>query len=323
MQAAHAADDAFNCVPLAPERVVPLDALAVVSNALKSMKKDTCKVVDLDQYMPRLPDLKITKALCKPEKVYQICEVTKAFAKHHTTSSYAFGALAQKTGSICPAGQGISDDQLVRHREKAFQYTALKFKLLTQDPAMQFHCCGNNQNCKERWSATKLHLVVGLGVESQLAQIRQNTIAEIELSTGRIANCFTADCIDKVLLHELGHSCRRWQKESSEQKLRTPSFEETARDLSDYIGKDGADCVTKGLHSYYNGTSGDFRKRVNLDRWADEAFADIVFAGEWGTAGLVWICDGQEDETHADPKAYIGCFIYDPKFKNKFCTQDE
>ncbi len=316
----HAQSKQLKCVPLVKERVVEFDALTLVNLTLKSFDNKNYDSDFVGYDFVKIPDYKLTADVCSSKDANKICRDVSYYVKSYTGSVLAMGGLeSYGNETTCKPGTGFSDDQIIKARERVFKYTALKFRYFVKNPEMQKHCCGDNQTCKEQWAATKLRLIIGAGTLNYKAHNLILPPHYIEISSARLANCWTTGCVDDLLLHELGHACHRWQKESYGQEPGVPKAKETAKDIEFYLGKDGTACVMNGLSSYYNGTSGSFRQKINRDRWLEEAFAEIVFAGEKSLEGVSWLCNSLEDDLHGHPKSFLGCLMYDPKFKNKFC----
>jgi hypothetical protein len=289
------------------------EAVALVNRTLDIRKPGNCKcsqsqvVSPEDISFPRVKDFKLNVKDCSILRPIPLCSIAKQKTLMATSSEVAW-----KVPPVCPNGYDLPDTEILRRNSQKLKYAATKFYEITQDTNMQIRCCGKNTTCQKNWSATKLKLLMGrLGSANREASY---TYPDVEIGLSRITNCQSEDCIDGALFHELGHACHRQQRGPG-----NPSASETFQDMKYYLGKDGTDCVKGGLNSYYGRIKSNKKKLIDFDEWADEAYADAIFADFWGPAKLGWNCRGRENADHCDPKAYLSCFFEIPGFRNRFC----
>jgi hypothetical protein len=297
---------------------VSLDGVELINLALGPKKTVGCcgsgksNNVSQSTYLPRLPDFKVKKPYCDHPLLDERNALFCTFAfKIAEKNGIDFTSIAQSVDT-CPPGFTIPEKNIIRKNSEKFKFAIQRFYELTANLALRNHCCGTNQECIEKWSQLKLQIILGLPQNEFSASTRY---LHVQMSPGRIANCETKDCIDAAFYHELGHACHN--AENSHIAPRKAS--ETFHDLKAFMGEVGTKCVQERLNKYLNEPHPGENKITDFDEAAEEAYADAVFAGEWGTSAILINCSSMQDYKHAAPRSYIPCFTHIAKFRNRFC----
>lgn len=260
-----------------------------------------------------------------PMSVATMCSKAKDQCKEKTGNSSCFFGLEVEPS--CTGYGVVTEEQLVELRSNNYTYVEARFAEITRSRDFQEKCCGANQACKTGFAATELWFLEGFGSGELIGRTSTRTV-DLELSIAEIGNCQNAECLEGLLLHELGHVCHIWQAKTSTSKgdpeyqgVGIPSLEKTKADLKKLLGDKGADCVLKGLQARLKVADPANASPGTLTSWLEEAYADAMFIGSWPAARIAYNCNAIEDKEHALPTSYMSCFNEVESFKNKYCEK--
>jgi hypothetical protein len=247
---------------------------------------------------------------CDVDDVSKICVEAEKSCERLTGRASCF----QTPGESDPC---LDEPEIMQKSAARISYAAHRFYQLARDEKMLDHCCGQNARCRDGWPQTRIVLLKGLGPDDRTAHFDPIS-KNVEVSVSVLAGCRSRDCIDGYFFHELGHACQYWHHSGAEPTgLRYP-VEQTRREIEDYLGPEGAQCVMDGLKAR---SSANHDTELDFAEWAEEALADAIFVGQWGTGAWARSCMAREDSLHAKAKFYSRCFLhYLPEVKNALCS---
>jgi hypothetical protein len=258
------------------------------------------------------------KVSCNPMSVDKLCAQSNQACKQTTGDQFCFSGLLTKPN--CPNVKTITEAELKTLRSNNFTYMEARFRSIKLDKVLQERCCGTNEFCKKGFAATELVIKDGLGREELIGRIRLSN-ATMEVSIAQIGSCRNTECLEGLLIHEMGHVCHARQKQTTAVYSQAPlqTVENVKADLKYYLGEKGADCVTKSLQNRARVADPKVVGPAPLVSWAEEAYADAVFIGSIQPSRIAYLCGANEDSDHAQPKTYMGCFVENKMFRDKFC----
>jgi hypothetical protein len=245
------------------------------------------------------------------------CESVTEYVNKRTGNSAAFWGLTSSGKCGAPGQVFFSDQAMLGLRSENFDYAGRELPRIVHDPAIQTQCCGDDSRCSKRFANIRMLLITGVGDEDVYAEDGQHEPYNVEVTLGRVANCRSQDCIDFVFYHELGHACHSLQHY---QKNQDAEFwaNATLKDMDRYLGSDGVACVKAALRS--GGAGSLDEKDIPGAYWAEEAYANVVFAGRQGIAGIATLCASPADKYHSRPRDYLGCLLKTPELQSRYCT---
>ena len=235
-------------------------------------------------------------------------------------------------------------------RKETFSYALSSFAKMRDSLIFQERCCpksilktdDSQKKCISFFSSTQLFLLKGLSEEDLTADyqgFRDDPF--IEISEARLLYCKNQECIDDVLLHEMGHACQHSRGNMLELFQCQVSKKVIKKDLTLFFGKTAAECVLDGLNTefkYYSKSvklQNVYRSKkykLNppcLNRWTQEAFADLIFIDQRKSpAAYERLCRFSEniseninddlDETHG-PSYVSECVLNQSPYREALC----
>ena len=249
-----------------------------------------------------------------PSEVARFCADNSRKTSTVTNHPAAFFALKP----TCP-----SQDEMLKRNVEKFRYLAQSFNQKIQDPQMALQCCGNqagesgDSSCVRRWKETRLLVVAGLPPNNQT--VHTETLSHkpsvVMISIPMVANCRSQGCIDRALLHELGHVCINSVdlKERGKRKMMEAYFQH----LTQVTGSEAAQCIQDAIFQEDQKQS---RNSHDVTVWYEEAVANATFSSGWNAEAYGWACMGDEDYDHAELRAYLQCFSKIPATAKKLCA---
>ena len=173
--------------------------------------------------------------------------------------------------------------------------------------------------------SVRLFVLRGLPFDSQIGgyDFYSN---HLEASEGILLGCRDTACISHSLLHEMGHACVRARLDTHHElsiysegirdegdchgELTRPT-NQMMQTLNAIFGVSTAECVARSIRA---------RPGPCFVTRLGEAVADGVFMSEWTKlSSFAWDCSANEDQDHANPLAYLPCFLKRPEINRNFC----
>jgi hypothetical protein len=158
-------------------------------------------------------------------------------------------------------------------------------------------CCGDKKQCRERFLATSLRFDPS---NRSLAHYHsdndpQGTIDNyVNISYGKLAENYTLEGVERVLLHELGHSCQFAIISENAQDYAlfvsesTACLASTGEKFLKLLSRSSQACLINKLKMQRDEISQP--QNFCFGKWYREAFADMVFRSEMKTI-YHWIYD--------------------------------
>lgn len=184
-------------------------------------------------------------------------------------------------------------------------------------------CCLGNTACSKYLKEIPLEI----SADNEIRQMKGKYDffnKKVLISDRAIQECTTLECLQEIILHEMGHACQAASFESYHiitQKLNSivRFFKVTGEGIltsafAGYemnIGPSRRNCIMQALQNAKNNLHPN--SSIIEMSWIREAFADAIFA-PMRASPLHWrqSCELKADETHADRKEYLHClFIKD------------
>jgi hypothetical protein len=230
-----------------------------------------------------------------------------------------------------------------------FGKAATLFEQIRDNEANLIRCCDHewaHSKCRELFQKTKLRIILGLGPNSILGRTgtvdngSQEKSLQIVASEAILLRCKDEACIERLLLHELGHACESSAVQQDDSKISLGSLTIPNRSQLDQLYFDckrGTNTIGETeTANLFKGSlmGGQIPKEVALCLYevtkanggcmgarAQEIFADAIFASHWTTfEHFTWNCTHDEDSLHLSPKKYFQCIQKDPEFRKNFCN---
>lgn len=190
-----------------------------------------------------------------------------------------------------------------------------------QDKKALSLCCNGNMACNRYLQSIPVKISYSDETRERLA-IYDFYNKEMLVSDTAINKCHSMECLQEVVLHEMGHACQAatFEKDNFAAKgvmsvarglLVTGQgiFSSATAGYSGVIGPKKAQCIQKALA----------QQAARMDQagfnhsdysWTRESMADAVFANLKNTP-LHWkeSCNGNTNELYADRRAYLPCLF--------------
>lgn len=199
---------------------------------------------------------------------------------------------------------------------KTFQW--FKKDVLNSNSALSL-CCKDGVACKTYLKNTFLVLNEYESQDAMLAEYNDN-LKSIRISSALLEHCKHFECVQEVILHELGHTCQVAVFESDSSLLQFPNI--IIREVSvrggglltsakagfdRVLSKKQLSCVADSLN-YLGDIATKNGKYYSKESWFREAYADIVFAPLKLTP-LHWTdsCQSVSSYGQAERTAYLHC----------------
>ncbi len=217
-------------------------------------------------------------------------------------------------------------------RKDIFAFASRYFTETKDDPTAIEHCCGDldsqdYRSCADHFTKTKLYLLKGLPETDQtayyLADLKQ---PRVEVSEAALLSCETEECVQYLILHELGHACE-WSRDNFNPSLDKCSDAFVSReDLSDFFGEETSDCLfnanLKAAQEHDKKLKHSLKKNgfACMEGWLRENFADAVFIDRWQSPyNGAWICNAASDPMHGPESVLLVCLFKNKKIQSLFC----
>jgi hypothetical protein len=145
----------------------------------------------------------------------------------------------------------------------------------------------------------------------------------VELSEGFLIGCRSEECIDYVVMHELGHACEDRRSRGSDRVVNQCAIDlglASEERFERIFGSAARQCVVREIESYA------VRERaagwpVCRGMWNKVAFADarastrLRHFSSWSR-----ICEDRGDPGHAGGLHYIHCIANHPLNRSRYCA---
>lgn len=199
---------------------------------------------------------------------------------------------------------------------KTFQW--FKKDVLNSNSALSL-CCKDGVACKTYLKSTYLILDNDETVAEMLAEYKFSS-KSIRISSTLLGNCKHFECVQEVLLHELGHTCQAaiFETDSFFSKIPNKFMQAlfvTGQGLltsgtagfDRVLSKKQLSCVAESLNKL-GSLATQYGEKYSQESWFREAYADIVFAPLKPTP-LHWTksCQSESSYGHAERTAYLHC----------------
>lgn len=220
-----------------------------------------------------------------------------------TSQPQSISGLCNRTSECClrfgfDGGCLVSNPDLIQN----FKYAVSRLSDLKTN--LVGRCCSRDTECQNRFENIKLIN----DIEEKMSDSEEPPKlggyyktsgygGEIHINQTGL-NCNSHGCIDRLLLHELGHGC---------QNANQIEFGHLNKDIvTPIIGKETTKCFFDAIDKQHLYS----KTPHNLQSWYDEAFADLIFYGDELTIErIAFSCHTIEDSKHALPKAYLHCVV--------------
>ena len=234
------------------------------------------------------------------EKAKKVCELSKKVCGR---KDYEYCNQNDRKYQIpyCPDGMTLFEQNRAQ-----FKYANSYFKRIVSDSKYIQRCCGtNNKKCDEIFSSSKLKFIdietSSKSLPSPYSAYVNAGTNEVSLSFSYVSKCATTGCLERVILHELGHVCSYAHSYNEGNpnyyQLEKTDFYDKA--LTYQIGNKNANCIKNVIEN-------NLKDSFNLIR-KEEIFAEILFVDSYDMAGLYELCTSREDDSHIDPQKYLHC----------------
>lgn len=266
------------------------------------------------------------KKECIPVTLAAVCEQSR----EQVWTRYRDDTLEQN------ANRRRSRFQSKELRRKIFSYAQNEFTKIKENPVLQSRCCPSEvlktsealKKCVSFFTSTQLYLLKGLSKEDMTADyqgFREDPL--VEISEARLLYCKNQECIDDVLLHELGHACQYSRGDILELFRCQAPQKILEKDLTIFFGKDATKCILKDLKPEfkdYVNSSKKHKEKPCLNRWVHETFADLIFMDQRKTpAAFYGFCDFKDkvDSTHG-PTFINDCVMNQSPYREALCGSE-
>ncbi|MEK7690215.1 MAG: hypothetical protein AAB425_04255, partial [Bdellovibrionota bacterium] len=264
--------------------------------------------------------------------------------KGRALDTTALCSQAREACQIYGTSYCYAKDPLIRARRAGFppvgkaitRFAAKKQAEIRESEDFQNTCCGTDNRCKRMFSETRLAILTG----GTPGDIEAHYIPEgggpssrwhqIEVSGAALFACYNQECVEQMLVHEMGHACQFSRIRSSDERVafakKLTSKEGCADrapvpELHAALGDNTARCLTDALAK---AAFDEMKTDTDLcfGAWQNEAFANTVFAHltptsyHWGIP-----CAGSQDEGHAAAKGYLHCVLERTAVQEALCGQ--
>lgn len=205
-----------------------------------------------------------------------------------------------------------------------------KFDEFRSSKKLQTLCCKNNKSCRARFAETKLEMENNFYGFRATRLMNGKTTSfydpgehKVKLVVSDLTNCLTQECIEDIVLHELGHSCQfsrfYFSKNSffsglsqvaASARLEAGLLRTGTSGFDEVFGKEVSACIQDSIR-------GSQVPNHNEGVEMTEAFAESVFASERKTF-FHWVhsCEAG-DSSHLRPrKTYMKCLLINGNFLN-------